>query len=384
METKVETSIHRAFETIYDPREAHKVEHPIINIIFIAICGVLCGANNWTQISEFGESQEEWLSQFLDMSKGIPSHDTFGDLFGALHCEEFADKFREWMKLLSPEVGRHVAIDGQLPRGSKDNALGQRAIDIVSAFATENGLTLAQQKVDGKSNEITAIPRLLRLLNLKGTVVTIDAMGCHTEIATEIDNADGDYVLSLKGNQGHLFEDTVEMFAYFQKIDFKATKHTSHRTVNGGHGRVEVRQAWAFSPHDHAQYFRTLDRWPALQSVVMVYAERRFGDKIESETRYFISSLPPDAETLLQFIRNHWKIENSLHWVLDVAFRQDQQRIRKAHSAANFVTLHHLVLNLFRLDKSRGGIETKRLKCGWDTKFRLKILAPILPAGFVN
>ena len=322
MKAKIETTIHRAFETIYDPREAHKVKHPIINIIFIAICGVLCGANNWRQISEFGESQEEWLSQFLEMPKRIPSRDTFSDLFSALHCEEFSDKFREWMKLLSPEVGRHVAIDGQIPRGSKDCAIGQRAIDIVSAFATESGLTLAQHKVDDKSNEITAIPQLLRLLNLKSSVVTIDAMGCHKEIASKIAEADADYVLALKGNQGRLFEDTVEMFAYFQKINFKEIDLSYHRTVNGGHGRVEIREAWAFSPHQHAQFFRTLDQWPSIQSVIMVYAERRFRGKVESETRYYISSLPPQAHSLLMYIRNHWKIENSLHWVLDVAFRQ--------------------------------------------------------------
>lgn len=377
----IETTIHTAFSSTYDPREAHKIEHPLLNVIFIALCGVLCGANNWVQISEFGESEQEWLEQFLEMPNGIPSHDTFGTVFGLIHCEEFSEKFCDWIKLLSPVVGKHIAIDGQFARGSKDKRVGKKAIDIVSAFATESGLTLAQHKVDAKSNEITAIPHLLRLLNIRGCVVTIDAMGTQKEIAKQLDDAGAKCVLALKGNHGHLHEDTLAMFTYFQKIDFKDIAHSYHRTVNGGHGRVEIREIWAFSPHEHAEHFRTLDQWPTIQTVIMVKSERRLNGKVEVETRYYISSLAEHAQVLLVYIRQHWGIENSLHWVLDVAFQQDAQRIRKANSAANFVSLHHLALNILRLDNSKGGIQTKRLKCAWNLNFRMKILASILPSS---
>ncbi len=378
MTPKIETSIHEAFSTLYDPRQAGKVEHPLINVIFIAVCGVLCGSNNWTQISEFGHDQEEWLKQFLDLEHGIPSHDTFGTVFGLIYCEHFSECFCCWMSLLSPVIGKHIAIDGKFARGSQDKGVGRGAIDIVSAFATESGLTLAQHKVDEKSNEITAIPQLLRLLNVRDCVVTIDAMGCQTGIATQIADAKADYILSLKGNQGKLHEDTQLMFTYFEGIDFKDVPHSYHRQINGGHGRIETREAWVFSPSDYAEYFRTLDKWPTIKTVVMVRSKRRINDKVEQETRYYISSLTDEAKVQLSYIREHWGIENSLHWVLDVAFREDMQRIRKANSAANFVTLHHIVLNLLRLGKSKGGIETKRLKCAWNATYRMQTLAPIL------
>lgn len=384
MMVKIETTLHQAFSNLYDPRQAKKVEHPLINIIFIAVSGILCGANNWTHISEFGKAQHEWFEEFLEMPNGIPSHDTFGTVFGLLWCDDFSDCFCQWMKLLSPVLGKHVAIDGKFARGSKDGTLGRGAIDMVSAFATESGLTLAQHKVNEKSNEITAIPQLLSLLNLKNCVVTIDAMGCQKEIVNQIDMAGADATISLKGNQGRLHADTVEMFAYFDKIGFEDVPHSYHREVSSGHGRIDIREIWTFSPHAYAQYFRTLDQWTPIQTVSMVRSERRLKGKVEQETRYFISTLTAQAKEQLRYIRRHWGIENELHWVLDVAFQQDAQRTRKANSAANLVTLHHMVLNLLRLDKSKGGIETKRLKCGWDTHYRMCVLAPILSPGNVN
>lgn len=288
------------------------------------------------------------------------------------------------MMLLAPRVGKHVAIDGQFARGSRDGAIGRGAIDMVSAFATESGLTLAQQKVDEKSNEITAIPQLISLLNLHDCVVTIDAMGCQKRIMNELALAGAEAIISLKGNQGLLHEDTQEMFAYFEKIDFDNIPHTYHRQANGGHGRIEIREAWVFSPHDHADHFRTLNEWPTIQTVVMLRSERRLGEKIERETRYFISTLSDQAREQIAYIRQHWGIENKLHWVLDVAFRQDHQRARKANSAANFVSLRHMALNLLRLDKAKAGIETKRLKCAWDLDYRMKVLAPILHPSSVS
>ena len=384
MTPKTETTIHQAFSNLYDPRQEEKVEHALINIVFIAVCGILSGANNWTQISEFGKAQEKWFGEFLEMPKGVPSHDTFGTVFGMLWCDDFSDCFCQWMKLLSPAIGKHIAIDGKFARGSKDGTLGLGAIDMVSAFATESGLTLAQHKVDEKSNEITAIPQLLTLLNVKDCVITIDAMGCQKEIVNQIDAAGADATISLKGNQGRLHEDTVAMFTYFDKIGFENIPHSYHREVSSGHGRIEIRQIWTFSPHDYAQYFRTLDQWMPIQTLSMVRSERRLNDKIEQDTRYFISTLTADAREQLRYIRRHWAIENELHWVLDIAFRQDAQRTRKANSAANLVSLHHIVLNLLRLDKSKGGIETKRLKCAWNADYRMQILAPILSSTNVN
>ena len=373
-----ETTIHKAFETLHDPRQSGKTKHPLINIILMGICGTLCGANNWTQISAFCETQKEWLAEFLEMPDGVPSHDTFGKVFAMINCEAFSEGFQKWIAILSPVVGKHIAIDGKYAIGSQDKSIGRNAIDMVSAFATESGLTLAQHKVDEKSNEITAIPRLLELLNVNACVVTIDAMGCQKEIAQQLTEAGADYILSLKGNQGHLHKDTMEMFDYFHKIGFKDIPHTYHRQVNGGHGRIEIREAWVFSPQPYAQYFRTLSEWTTIETLVMVRSERHLNGKVQQETRYYISSLTDEAERQLSFIRQHWGIENGLHWVLDVAFRQDMQRTRKNNSSANLVCLHHIALNLLRLDKSRGGIETKRLKCGWDVAFRRRVLAPIL------
>ena len=196
--------------------------------------------------------------------------------------------------------------------------------------------------------------------------------------------AEAETIISLKGNQGQLHQDTKEMFAYFEKIAFENITHTYHRQANGGHGRIEIRAAWVFSPHDHADYFRTLDEWATLQTVVMLRSERQLGGKVERETRYFISTLSDHARTQMAYIRQHWGIENKLHWVLDVAFRQDQQRARKANSAANFVSLRHMALNLLRLDKTKAGIETKRLKCAWDRDYRMQVLAPILDPSTVS
>lgn len=374
----IQTTIHQAFATIYDPRQASKVEHPLINIVFMGVCAALCGADDWVQTEAFAKSQEKWLAQFLDMSAGVPCHDTFGNVFAMLHCEEFSDHFREWVKLVSPDVPQHIAVDGKLPRGSRDKAVGRDAIDMVSAFATATGLTLAQHKVDEKSNEITAIPALLEMLELKGCVITIDAIGCQTEIVKKIDAAEGDAIIALKGNQGSLHEDTVEMFRYFSTIGFKDVPHSHAREVNKGHGRIEVREAWAFRPNEFADYFRTLARWPAVQTVIMRHTQRQIGDIVETETRYYLSTLDTPVAEQMTYIRNHWRIENGLHWVLDVAFREDRQRMRKQHSAANAASLRHIVLNLLRMDKSKGSIATKRMRCAWDTNYRQQVLEPIL------
>lgn len=371
-----QTTIHQAFDPLEDPRQAGKVEHPLVNLIFVTICGVLCGADTWTEVEAFGQAQESWLSEFLDLTAGVPSHDTLGRVFGLLDTDSFSRCFMVWMTGVAERQGKQVAVDGKVMCGSGEKQIGRAAIDMVSAFAVEAGLTLAQRQVDEKSNEITAIPFLLEMLALSETVVTIDAMGCQTEIAQQIVDKGGDYILALKGNQGHLHEDVAQMFAYFEKIDFQDVPHTYWRQVNNGHGRLEIRQCWVFSPEEYGQYFRTLDKWPGLSSVVMVQAERRLQHKVETEVRFFISSLTVDARQHLHYIRGHWGIENKLHWVLDVAFREDQHQARQGNSAANLAVVRHIVLNLLRQENSfTGGIHAKRLKCGWDLNYRMQVLA---------
>ena len=373
--TKVAT-IAEHFSGVQDPRVERTKEHPLVNIIVIAICGVICGADSWVDIEHFGQAKAEWLAQFLELENGIPAHDTFGRVFARLDPEEFQAGFVSWIQAVSQiTAGEIVAIDGKQLRRSHDGRLGKKAIYMVSAWAVGNHLVLGQRKVDEKSNEITAIPKLLKMLALAGCIVTIDAMGCQTDIAGDIIAQDADYVLALKGNQGRLHEDVAEMFAYFEKIDFAGVEHDYHRSVNGGHGRIEIRECWTFDPQLWADNFRTLQHWPQLRTVVMVVAQRQTDAQATRETRFYISSLESDARKLLQAIRSHWGIENSLHWVLDIAFREDDSRIRTDHAPENMAVLRHIALNLLKQEQSaKCGIHAKRLKCAWDEAYLMKVL----------
>jgi len=373
--TKVAT-IAEHFRGVQDPRVERTKEHPLVNIIVIAICGVICGADSWVDIEHFGQAKADWLAHFLDLENGIPAHDTFGRVFARLDPEEFQAGFVSWIQAVSQiTAGEIVAIDGKQLRRSHDGRLGKKAIYMVSAWAVGNHLVLGQRKVDEKSNEITAIPKLLKMLALAGCIVTIDAMGCQTDIAGDIIAQDADYVLALKGNQGRLHEDVAEMFAYFEKIDFAGVEHDYHRSVNGGHGRIEIRECWTFDPHQWADSFRTLQNWPQLRTVVMVVAQRQTDAQVTRETRFYISSLESDARQLLQAIRSHWGIENSLHWVLDIAFREDDSRIRTDHAPENMAVLRHIALNLLKQEQSaKCGIHAKRLKCGWDEDYLMRVL----------
>ncbi len=375
-------SIKQHFGEIKDPRIERTKEHQLLDIIIIAICAVICGADDWVAVENFGRAKLPWLKTFLDLPHGIPSHDTFGRVFMLLDAEQFQKCFLGWIQAVSRVThGQVIAVDGKQLRRSHDKRLGREAIYMVSAWATVNHVVLGQRKVDAKSNEITAIPKLLDMLALDGCIVTIDAIGCQKAIAQKIIDRGGDYVLALKENQGNLYADVQELFAYAHRRRFhKNTRdlidYDYHRTVDSEHGRMDIRECWIISDPDYLLYLRNREAWPRLRTIVMVRAERRIGKETSVEIRYYISSLDQPAPRILEAVRGHWGIENDLHWVLDVAFREDECRIRKGNGPQNFAVLRHIALSLLQQDKSaRCGIKTKRLKAGWDEDYLRKILS---------
>jgi predicted transposase YbfD/YdcC len=364
------------FADVEDPRNGRRKDHLLLDIITIAICAVICGADGWVAVEEFGKAKEKWLSSFLKLPKGIPSHDTFGRVFARVDPEQFQSGFLSWVQAISEVIeGEAVAFDGKKLRRSHDGILGKAAIHMVSAWAAANRLVLGQLKVDDKSNEITAIPALLKLLEIKGCIVTIDALGCQTEIAELIIEKEADYVLALKGNQGTLHGDVQDLFAYAQEIDFQDVTHDFHRTVDKGHGRIEIRRYWTISEPEWISYLDPNGKWKNLSSIGMVQSERRIADQVTCETRYYILSTAGDAMGFGQAVREHWGIENKVHWVLDVAFREDDCRVRKGNAAQNLAVLRHIALNLLRHEQTaKCGTQTKRLKAGWDHRYLLKVL----------
>jgi predicted transposase YbfD/YdcC len=373
-----EGSLLKHFERLSDPRVERTKKHKLIDMVAIAICGVLCGADNWVEIAYYGEVKEAWLRQFLELPNGIPSHDTFNDVFARIKGDEFQACFMSWVAAVAQLTpGEVVSIDGKALRHSYDNASGKAAIWLVNAWANQNQVVLGQQVVDEKSNEITAIPVLLRLLHLKGCIVTMDAMGCQTDIAQTIIEQEADYVLSVKKNQGYLYEDIEELFKGAMEAHFHDTPHSYARTLDKGHGRVEVRHCWVLSDPEFLAYLRTGTAWMKLQTVIMVQRERHLPHQPPtSETAYFIASLTSDAAAFLKIVRDHWGVENSLHWVLDMAFREDDARLRAGYGDQNFAVLRQLALNLLRQDKSiKLGVKGKRLKAGWDERYLHHILA---------
>jgi predicted transposase YbfD/YdcC len=363
------------FSELEDPRRYNK-RHLLHDIIVIAICGAICGADDWVAVEEFGRAKRSWFEEFLELPHGIPSHDTFGDVFGVLDPEQFRRNFIQWVQAVNEVTGGQIVpIDGKKLRRSHDKTLGKNAIHMVSAWAAENHVVLGQVKVDDKSNEITAIPQLLDLLEISGCIVTIDAMGCQREIARKIvEDKDADYVLALKGNQSGLFEDVKGLFEHAQEVGFENCEH--YRTEEKGHGRLEARECWTLSDPESLASIQSLANWRDLRTVIMVKSERFVGDKRSKESRYYISSLSGDAERALEAVRGHWGIENKVHWVLDVAFREDDCRIRKDNGAQNFAILRHIALNLLKQEKTaKCGVKNKRLKAGWDESYLLKVLS---------
>ena len=359
------------FSKLEDPRQINKSLYPLQEILLLVLCAVLSGADDWVAISLYGEKKLDFLRRFLPYENGTPSHDQLGYLFARIDEKRFQQCFINWVTCVRQAIKGVVAIDGKTLRRSFDAAGKKGAIHIVSAWCSEQNLVLGQVKVNEKSNEITAIPALLDLLKIHGAIITIDAMGCQRTIARQIIDEKADYIFSLKGNQGTLRDDVELFFKEQMKVDFADMPATCHETVEKSHGRIEVRKVtvcadvgWLQQRHD----------WPGLASIVMVEYVAEEGSKTRRETRFYISSLTVVAEPMAAHIRNHWGVENGLHWVMDMVFGDDECRIRKDSAPANFATIKHMASNILRSSKGKQSMRQKRHAAGWDDDFLFDII----------
>ena len=364
------------FTELDDPRHALGRRHELLDIIAIAICAIICGADTWVDVAMYGRIKEDWLRQFLKLPHGVPSHDTFGRVFAALDGEQFQACFMQWVRaIVNILPGQVVAIDGKTACASHDGPDPSIATHMVSAWATANGVVLGQVAVAEKSNEITAIPDLLYLLDLKGCLVTIDALGCQKEIAEQIVAQEGDYLLAVKSNQPHLHEDIAHLFENGLATKFKRLEYDYATEESAGHGRLERRSCWTLADRGWLTYLRKRSAWPTMQTIVLVRSERRIGEETTICDRYYISSVVHQAGRLLAASRAHWQIENQLHWCLDVAFNEDKSRVRRGYGQANLVILRQLALTLLRRDKTlKVGIKAKRLRAALDQDYLLTVL----------
>ena len=369
-------SLPEYFGDLPDPRTGPAVRHDLLDIVTIAVCAVLCGADTWVDVEQFGRSKEAWLRTFLALPHGVPSHDTFGRVFAALDPAAFERGFLAWVRdRAGGAAGQVVAIDGKTLRRSHDRGTGRGPLHLVSAWASGRGLVLGQVAVADKSNEIAAIPALLDVLDVEGAVVTIDAMGCQKAIARKIRARGADYVLAVKDNQPTLHDLIAHHFAVVTD-DAAGLAPAAHATRDKDHGRLEGRRCWASDDPEVVAWLDPEGAWPGLRSVAAVVGERRIDGVAKVEVRFYLSSLPADAARIARAVRSHWEIENRLHWVLDLAFREDESRVRVGHAAENFAVLRHLALNLLRQERSlKVGVKAKRLRCAWDHAYLVKVLA---------
>lgn len=358
---------------IPDPRVDRCKEHKLHDVLMIAVLAMLCGAESFVDFEDFGKAKECWLRGFLALPNGIPSHDTFGRVFAAMDNQLFAESFRNWTEGLREKIsGEIVAIDGKTLRRSHHKRKAKSAIHMVSAWGRENGLVLGQIKVDEKSNEITAIPQLLRVLELADCIVTIDAMGTQKEIAREIRDADADYVLALKGNHETALDEVSSFLLDAKDKSFAAVAHDFLETVEKDHGRIETRRYWIT---EEIGWFQDRGLWDGLRSFGMVESLREIEGVSTRELRFFLASIPADAKNFARAVRGHWAIENSLHWSLDVCFAEDSSRIRTGYAAENMAILRHIALNVLKNDTSKKrGIKGKQKNASWDHSYLLSLL----------
>jgi predicted transposase YbfD/YdcC len=378
MKLKPKHSIAEHFDDIEDIRIERGKKHKLIDIITISICAVVCGADGWIDIEMYGIARKKWLGKFLELPNGIPSHDTFARVFSQINPDDFNKSFLSWIKGISKiTAGEIIAFDGKQSRNSGDEKNGKGVINTVSAWAASNRLVLGQKKVEGKSNEITALPELIKILDLAGCIVTIDAMGCQREIVKKIVEKDANYVIAVKKNQPSLYEQIEQLFKQAIKTDGKDLKMSAFSSKEVNRGREEIRNYLMLT--DVAERIDPLQKWEKLTSIGMVESVRVVNGKTSVETRYFISSLWNDAKKLAEAIRSHWSIENSLHWVLDVAFREDNSRIRKDNAPANFAVLRHIAINIIGQNKSRKlSVRSKRFLASLDEEYSNELLEAIL------
>jgi predicted transposase YbfD/YdcC len=364
------------FDDLPDPRIDRTKQHRLIDIVTIAICAVLSGADSFVEIATYGRAKEAWLRTVLALPHGIPSHDTFGRVFAALDPTAVEQRFLGWVQTaLVPPPEQVIAVDGKSLRRSHDRGQGQRPLHLISAWATETGVALGQVRVADHANEITALPALLEQVVVTGAVVTIDAMGCQREVARTITDRDGDYVLALKGNQPALHAAVALLFAEERDTPHPAATFDRADTVDTGHGRIDRRTCWATDDPVVRDYLDPDRRWPGLRSVAMVATERTASTGISQETRYYLSSLPADATRLNRIVRTHWRIENELHWVLDVVFDEDQSRVRRGYADENLALVRRIALSLLKRDTTtKAGIKARRLRAACDDAYLRSLL----------
>jgi len=359
------------FSGLSDPRQQGKVVYPLDEVLLLSLLGVLAGAETFTEIARFGEKKLDFLRQFRPFCDGTPPHDTLGDIFASLDAEKFQHCFVAWVAHVSGVPAGVIAIDGKTVRRSGKKKDSKAPIHMVSAFAARQRLVLGQVKVAEKSNEIIAIPKLLEMLAIEGAIVTIDAMGCQRDIAKKILEKKADYVLALKGNQSSLRQDVEEFVAEQKTKGFVDTKISQSKTVDGDHGRIETRKTTVI--HD-VEWVQDRHNWPGMKGIVMVESIREIGNKIETETRFYITSLALLAVLIGPIVRSHWAIENSLHWVMDMIFRDDECRVRTENAPANFTTIKHMALNLIRKAPGKDSLRVRRKVAAWDDDFLASLI----------